>query len=165
MISHPPSSRLEDAEPFPPRRRRLLFLGDFVAQRLGFDLGVALAVVALPEDDVDGVRRLDPVHLHVVATLGGVVLHLDVLLVDAQGLVPLVHGDDGDPRVYVLQGLAPEVGDGRDQVLEGGVLGVVEEEGRQGQAEERALVSRVRDLTTSCDGGNTSEWERGGLLV
>lgn len=78
--------------------------------------------------------------LHIVPALGDVVLVLDAVLVGADGLVALVHGDDVLPGDEEVDGVAPEVGCGGQEVLEGGVGGVVHEEGEDAEGEEGALI-------------------------
>lgn len=94
------------------------------------------SLLAFTKDGGDGILCLDAVCLHKVTTLGDVIEVAGPVLVGLEGLVLFVHGDDVLPGRGELDGVRPHVGDGGDEVLEGGVVGVVHEEGEDAEDEE-----------------------------
>jgi hypothetical protein len=88
---------------------------------LSLNLGVCLFGLTPAEDGGDGILGLDAVHLHVVATLGDVVLMGGAVLAGAQGFLLLVHDDDTRPCVEEVNRLSPEITDGRKEVFERGI--------------------------------------------
>lgn len=113
--------------------------GQLAAHGGGLKLLLGLGRV-LAEDGGDGVLGLDVVHLHEVAAFGHVVDVAGAVVLSLGGLVLFVLDDDVLPGVEEVDGLVPEVGDGRHEVLEGGVVGVVHEEGGDAEEEEGALL-------------------------
>lgn len=59
----------------------------------------------------------------------------DAVLAGLGGLVLLVQGNDVLPGREEVGRLVPEVGQGGNEVFEGGVVGVVDEEGVEGEGE------------------------------
>lgn len=96
-------------------------------------------LLALAKDHGDGILGLDAVHLHIVLALHDVVLVLGAVLEGAEAPFLLVHDHDILPLQEEGEGLAPEIGEGGQVVLEGGVGGVVQEEGEDAHDEERSL--------------------------
>lgn len=79
-------------------------------------------------------------HLHKKAALGNIVEVVGAVLLGLLGLVLLVKGDDVLPADKEVDGVRPEVRDGRDEILVRRVVGVVHEKGEDAESEEGSLV-------------------------
>jgi hypothetical protein len=83
---------------------------------------------------------LNSMHLHKKAALGDIVEVVGAVLLRLLGLVLLVKGNDILPADKEVDGVHPEVRDGRDEILVRRVVGVVHEEGEDAESEEGTLV-------------------------
>lgn len=95
--------------------------------------------LVLAKNHGNGIHGLDAMHLHKVPPLGNVVDVSVPVLGSLESLVLLVHEDDVLPLGEEVSGLLPQVRYRRHEILEGGVVGVVHEEGVHSHGQQRAL--------------------------
>jgi hypothetical protein len=132
---------LEDTEPL------LLRLFDLVlslnlGNRLCFHSSLLLRLgllLALAKHDSDRVLGLDSMHLHKKAALGDIVEVVGAVLLGFHGLVLFVERNYVLPGDEKVDGLRPEIRDGRYELLVGRIVGVVHEECENTKGEEGSL--------------------------
>lgn len=132
---------LENAKPLLSRRGGFLAFRlrrQLLAHRCGLQFFLGL-FLALSKHNGDRVLGLDAVHFHVVLALRHIVKMTGSVLIGFDGLVFLVQQNDVFPSGYEVRRVLPQVGDGRDEIFEWRVVGVVHEEGEDSERKQGAL--------------------------